>query len=144
MQWGVGLGGFYAFEADWLMARQRAADTDARGTECLAAALAYLARGWSVIPVEPRGKRPLVPWLEFQQRCAGETEVQQWFRARKNSNVAIVTGAVSGPRAGSSPRRLSVTAAPEFLGQKANAAITISPAASRAMISFRCRWSFRL
>ncbi len=68
----------------------------ARSTDSLTAALAYLAHGWSVIPVEARGKRPVIPWLEFQQRCANENEVRQWFDARKNANVAIVTGVISG------------------------------------------------
>jgi len=72
------------------------ADTDYRVTDCRQAALAYRARGWSVIPVEPRGKRPLLPWLEFQQRCAEEREVRAWFQQRSKTNVAIVTGVVSG------------------------------------------------
>ncbi|GIX28659.1 MAG: DNA replication protein [Burkholderiales bacterium] len=61
-----------------------------------AAARAYLARGWSVVPVEPRGKRPVVPWAEFQRRLPTEDELEAWFRHRGNSNLAIVTGAVSG------------------------------------------------
>lgn len=63
---------------------------------CRAAALAYLARGWSAIPIEPRGKRPLVSWLEFQRRLATRAEVLHWFRSWPEANVGIVTGAVSG------------------------------------------------
>lgn len=63
---------------------------------CRTAALAYLARGWSAIPIEPRGKRPLVSWLEFQGRLASGAEVMRWFRRWPEANVGIVTGAVSG------------------------------------------------
>lgn len=61
-----------------------------------AAAHAYAARGWSVIPMQPHGKRPLVAWLEFQQRPAGADEIGAWFRRWPEANVAIVTGHVSG------------------------------------------------
>ena len=63
---------------------------------CRTAALEYLARGWSAIPIEPRGKRPLVSWLEFQDRLASRAEVMRWFRRWPEANVGIVTGAVSG------------------------------------------------
>lgn len=59
------------------------------------AAFALLARGWSVIPVEARGKRPIVPWLEYQSRLATEKEVEAWFGGRRNPNLGIVTGALS-------------------------------------------------
>ncbi|MFZ5509642.1 MAG: hypothetical protein ACOZCP_06270 [Pseudomonadota bacterium] len=29
--------------------------------DVMAAALSYIGRGWSVVPVEPGGKRPIVP-----------------------------------------------------------------------------------
>ncbi len=68
----------------------------ARSThEVYASALAYAARGWSVIPIEPRGKRPLVAWQQFQQRRAGADEIAAWFARWPNANVGIVTGAVS-------------------------------------------------
>jgi hypothetical protein len=74
-------------------------------TDVHAAALHYRARGWSVIPIEPRGKRPLVPWQEYQSRLARADELEAWFGARRGAhgdrksgerNVGIVTGAVSG------------------------------------------------
>ena len=60
------------------------------------AALGYLSRGWSVIPIEPRGKRPLTAWLEFESRCASPREVEGWFTRWPQANVGIVTGRVSG------------------------------------------------
>lgn len=61
-----------------------------------AAAFRYAARGWSVIPIEPRGKRPLVAWLEFQRRAPDASEIDAWFRHWPNANLGIVTGRVSG------------------------------------------------
>ena len=66
-----------------------------RASDLRTAALTLLARGWSVIPVEARGKRPIVPWLEYQSRLATEKEVEAWFGGRRNSNLGIVTGALS-------------------------------------------------
>jgi hypothetical protein len=60
------------------------------------AALDYGRLGWSVIPVEPRGKRPLVRWQVYQHRLPDATEVAEWFRRWPDANIAVVTGVVSG------------------------------------------------
>ncbi len=63
---------------------------------CESAALDYLRRGWSVIPIRAHDKRPAIRWLEFQQRHASEDEVRDWFQRWPDGNVGIVTGVVSG------------------------------------------------
>jgi hypothetical protein len=55
----------------------------------------YIRRGWSIIPIIPRDKRPLVRWEDFQTRLPSEPEVSAWFRAWPDAGVAIVTGAIS-------------------------------------------------
>lgn len=59
------------------------------------AALDYLRRGWSVIPLRPRDKRPLVKWEAFGRAQASEADVRQWFDRRPDANLGIVTGTVS-------------------------------------------------
>jgi hypothetical protein len=58
------------------------------------AALAYLRRGFSVIPVD--GKVPLIKWQPYTERPPTEEEVSKWWQDYPNANVAIVTGEVSG------------------------------------------------
>ena len=60
------------------------------------AALDYLGRGWSVIPVVERQKRPAVPWKAYQSRLVSEKTLGNWFHRCPDCNVAIVTGALSG------------------------------------------------
>lgn len=62
----------------------------------LEAALLHAPRGWSVIPIEPSGKKPLLPWADFQQRRATEAEIAAWWQRWPAANVGIVTGAISG------------------------------------------------
>lgn len=67
-----------------------------QSTEMLEAALAYAKAGWSVVPMVPRGKQPMIPWAEFQERRADPDEIRSWFQRWPDANIAVVTGAVSG------------------------------------------------
>jgi len=60
------------------------------------AALDYARLGWSVIPIEPRGKRPLIRWQVHQFRHADAPEIGSWFQRWPDANIAVVTGIVSG------------------------------------------------
>lgn len=60
------------------------------------AALEYLDRGWSIIPIAPDTKRPLIKWVEYQERLATEDEVCAWFDQWPDAMLGVVTGALSG------------------------------------------------
>jgi hypothetical protein len=62
----------------------------------LKAALDYGRLGWSYIPIEPRGKRPLIPWEIHQHRHADAPQANEWFQRWPDANIAVVTGAISG------------------------------------------------
>ena len=66
-------------------------------SECLSVldfAKMYLGLGLSVIPIEYKGKRPLVKWKEYQKRLPTEEEITKWFN-NNTVNLGIVTGSVS-------------------------------------------------
>ncbi len=62
------------------------------------AAKYYVEHGFSVIPLKPRSKEPLIPWKEYQERLPTPEELKEWFEGKDTNdvNVAIVTGRVSG------------------------------------------------
>jgi hypothetical protein len=63
----------------------------------LAAALDYARRGFSVIPLRARSKKPALPsWKEYQSRRATEDEIRAWWHSSPQANVGVVTGAISG------------------------------------------------
>ncbi len=61
----------------------------------LSQAAHYLARGWSVVPLQPRGKKPLIRWEPFQSALASKADVIDWLRRWPDANVGIVTGSTS-------------------------------------------------
>jgi hypothetical protein len=58
-------------------------------------ALAYVLRGWSIIPVTPT-KKPLVPWKRYQERRPTVDEIHWWWDRPKPPGLAVVCGEVSG------------------------------------------------
>jgi hypothetical protein len=57
----------------------------------------YVTRfGWSVVPVDPRTKRPLVRWEAFQHRLPDPERLAEWLERHREAGIGIVTGAVSG------------------------------------------------
>lgn len=84
--------------------------------DLVAAALAYCAAGWSVIPCRVTGKRSLVRWKLWQQTAPDPEQLVIWWRRWPRANLAAITGRVSGVvstcaiLAAGSPTRLAVLA----------------------------------
>ena len=55
----------------------------------------YRLLAWSVIPLRPRDKRPLISWEMYQDHGPTPSEVDAWFRHWPRANLGIVTGRVS-------------------------------------------------
>jgi len=62
----------------------------------LKAAIGYLKRGWPIVAVAPRAKRPIVKWEPFQHQLPTEEQVRGWFTRWPDANLSVVTGEVSG------------------------------------------------
>lgn len=59
-------------------------------------ALKYCRLGYSIIPLKPRSKEPLIKWVEYQNQKATEDEVRAWWFKTPDANVGLITGSVSG------------------------------------------------
>ena len=65
-----------------------------QGRALAEAALAYARRGWPVLPLEPRGKRPagrLVP-NGLHDASSDPATVERWWRRMPGANVGLATG----------------------------------------------------
>jgi Bifunctional DNA primase/polymerase, N-terminal/Primase C terminal 1 (PriCT-1) len=76
-------------------ARHRKAERGTAAISVVEAAKRYLARGWSVLPLRARDKRPLIPWEHLQSERPSPDDVEAWFRRRPDANLGIVTGEIS-------------------------------------------------
>lgn len=65
-------------------------------TALLDAAVQYHRLGFSMIPIIPKEKKPLIEWKEYQRKRATIAEVEQWVLAYPDMNLGLVTGSVSG------------------------------------------------
>ena len=60
-------------------------------------AMRYKDKGFSVIPLKPKGKAPAISsWVEYQDRIATDEELKKWFGNCSENNIGIVTGKISG------------------------------------------------
>lgn len=55
----------------------------------------YLDEGYSLIPLKPKSKEPLIPWTEFQTRRASLTEMTEWLKKWPDMNIGVCTGNIS-------------------------------------------------
>lgn len=60
----------------------------------LDAALGYCHQGRSIIPVEPGGKLPAIPWRRYQAERASPDRIAHWWN-RADWNVGLVCGQIS-------------------------------------------------
>ncbi len=60
-------------------------------------ALAYLRRGWSLVPIIAGTKKPPLnfEWTPYQSKPAEESQVRKWFAGGRRS-LAVILGPVSG------------------------------------------------
>ena len=56
----------------------------------------YRDKGFSVIPIKPKDKAPMIKWAQYQNRLATDKELELWFGNGSENNIGIVTGKISG------------------------------------------------
>lgn len=67
------------------------------GNTVYASSRAYLAAGFSVIPLKLDGsKHPAISWKQYQERHATSAELSDWFDRPNPYGIGVICGAVSG------------------------------------------------
>lgn len=51
---------------------------------------------WSVIPIKPGDKKPLIAWEPYQRQRATSDQIKTWWTKWPTANIGIVTGKISG------------------------------------------------
>ena len=59
-------------------------------------ALLYVEAGFSVFPLTPKSKRPLIKWSRYQRERADAASVESWWTEWPEAGIAIVAGEISG------------------------------------------------
>lgn len=56
----------------------------------------YLERGFSIIPLNPKDKKPAIrSWKPYQEKLPSMDDINDWFGNGSNNNIGIVTGKIS-------------------------------------------------
>lgn len=58
-------------------------------------ALAYLRQGISVVATDPKSKRPLYKWSDFQKKLPTEAQIKAMFQTHPKAMLSIITGELS-------------------------------------------------
>ena len=58
-------------------------------------ALRYCDLGFSVIPIIPGQKKPMIKWEQYQNQRADKAQIEAWWYKWPNANIGIVTGEIS-------------------------------------------------
>jgi len=61
----------------------------------LEAALSYHNQGYSIIPIVPGQKTPMIKWQQYQKQRATPEQIKEWWTKSPNANIGIVTGKIS-------------------------------------------------
>ena len=62
----------------------------------LEAALSYAELGWSVFPLKPKQKTPMIKWSPCQKKPLKKDELEKYWTQWPHANIGLATGEVSG------------------------------------------------
>lgn len=58
----------------------------------LEAALSYVKLGWSVFPLKPKQKTPLIKWTSCQKKALTQKQITDYWTKWPNANIGLATG----------------------------------------------------
>jgi len=75
--------------------RNNSINNSSQKQSVVASALAFLQIDWSVIPLKPQSKEPLISWKGLQRRKLQEREIIEIFERHPDANLGVITGRIS-------------------------------------------------